>query len=218
MHLPPYYLEVILVSGMACLVTVVMNSRGGLQVLFVSFTKGPGGFPYVLIITTLVPTLIPIDGTTLVDHRVFVLRGDQQVFDGFATLEVSLDATPTTDLFDTFTKILCVGYVLFVFHFLVGSLGIIGAPISHLPGRPVKSSLIDKVGETRFNKVKHRQIKKFQNLVNKKEGNITWSPNSNNNLPQAGNNSNRQAGAPFPPQKAVTTQLDLSLLPRKEKV
>ena len=50
MPLPPYYLEVILVSGVACLVTVVMNSRGRLQVLFVSFTKGPGGFPYVFII------------------------------------------------------------------------------------------------------------------------------------------------------------------------
>ena len=29
---------------------------------------------------------------------------------------------------------------------------------------------VDKVGEIRFNKVKLRQIKKFQNLVNKKEG------------------------------------------------
>ena len=65
---------------------------------------------------------------------------------------------------------------------------------------------IDKVGETRFKKVKLRQIKKFQNLVNKKEGNITWSSNnnSNNNLPQSGNNPNRQAGAPFLPGKAVT--------------
>ena len=86
MPLPPYYLEVILVSDMACLVTVVMNSRGGLQVLFVSFTKGPGGFLYVLIITAYVPTLVPIDGTTLVDHRVFVLGGDQLVFDGSAHL------------------------------------------------------------------------------------------------------------------------------------
>ena len=43
--------------------------------LFVSFTKGPGGFPYVFIITT------------LVDHRVFVLGGDQEVLDGAATLE-----------------------------------------------------------------------------------------------------------------------------------
>ena len=49
--LPPYYLEVILVSGMASLDTMMMNGRGGLQVLFVSFTKGSGGFPYVLIIT-----------------------------------------------------------------------------------------------------------------------------------------------------------------------
>ena len=50
MPLPPYYLEVILVSGMVCLVAVVMDGRGGLWVLFVSFTKGPGGFPYILII------------------------------------------------------------------------------------------------------------------------------------------------------------------------
>ena len=143
MPLPPYYLEVILVSGMACLVAVVMNSRGGLQVLFVSFTKGPGSFPYVLIITTYVPILVPVDGTTLVDHRVFVLGGDQEDFDGSATLEVSLDAIPTTDLFDTFTKTLCVGYdnVPFVFHFMVSSLGIVGAPIINLPGRPVESFL-----------------------------------------------------------------------------
>ena len=56
---------------------------------------------------------------------------------------MSLDAIPTTDLFDTFTKTLCVGYdyVPFVFHFMVGSLGIVGAPISNMPGRPVESSL-----------------------------------------------------------------------------
>ena len=53
---------------------------------------------------------------------------------------------------------------------------------------------VDKVGEIRFNKVKQRQINKFQNLVNKKEGNITRF--SNNNSPQAGNNlaASRQAG------------------------
>ena len=69
---------------------------------------------------------------------------------------------------------------------------------------------VDKVGETRFNKVKNRQIKKFQNLVNRKEGNITWSPNNNNNNninnnnPQVVNNPNRQVGAPLPPGKALT--------------
>ena len=65
-----------MISGVATLGAVMMNSRGGLQVLIVSFTKGPGGFPYVLIITTVVTTLEPVDSTTLVDHRVFVLGGD----------------------------------------------------------------------------------------------------------------------------------------------
>ena len=71
------------------------------------------------------------------------LGESSRFYDGSATLEVSLDAIPTTDLFDTFTKTLCVGYdnVPFVFHFMVGSFGIIGAPINNLPGRPVESSL-----------------------------------------------------------------------------
>ena len=79
--------------------------------LFVSFTKGPGGFPYVLIITAKVPTLIQINGITLVEHRVFVLGVYQEVLDGAATFEVRLDAISTTDHFDTFTKTLCVGHV-----------------------------------------------------------------------------------------------------------
>ena len=78
--------------------------------LFVSFTKSPGGFPYVFIITCEVPTLIPVYGITLGDHGVFVLRGDQEALGGASTFEVSLDPIPSTDLSDTFTKTLCVGY------------------------------------------------------------------------------------------------------------
>ena len=87
--------------------------------------------------------MVPIDGTTLVDHRVFVLGGDQKVFDGSATFEVSLDAIPTTNLFDIFTKTLCVGYdnVPLVLHFMVSRLGIVVAPTIDLPGRPVESFL-----------------------------------------------------------------------------
>ena len=120
-----------------------MDSRGGLQVLFVSFTKGPGGFPYVFIITCWVTTLVPIDGTTLVDHRVFVLRREQKVLDGSASFEVGLDAISTTDLFDTFAKTLCVGYdnVTLVWNFIVGRLGTVSAPILNLAGRPVESFL-----------------------------------------------------------------------------
>ena len=69
----PIIWKLISLVGWPGLVAVVMNGRGGLQVLFVSFTKGPGGFPYVFIIAAYVTTLVPIDGTTLVDHRVFVL-------------------------------------------------------------------------------------------------------------------------------------------------
>ena len=56
---------------------------------------------------------------------------------------MSLDAIPTTDLFDTFTKTFCVGYdnVPFVLHFMVSRLGIVGAPIINLSGRPVESFL-----------------------------------------------------------------------------
>ena len=98
--------------------------------LFVPFTKGPGGFPYVFITTCEVPTQIPVDGITLGDHRVFVLRRDQEVFDGAATFEVSLDPIPTTDLFDTFTKTLCVGYdyVTLTLDFSGGSRGGLLAP------------------------------------------------------------------------------------------
>ena len=75
--------------------------------------------------------MVPVYGTTLVEHRVLILRGDQKVFDGFATLEVSLDAISTTDPFDTFTKTLCVGYdnVTLTLHSMVGRLDRIVAPI-----------------------------------------------------------------------------------------
>ena len=54
--------------------------------------------------------MVPVDGTTLVDHRIFVLGGDQEVLNGSATFEVGLNAISTTDLFDAFTKTLCIGY------------------------------------------------------------------------------------------------------------
>ena len=77
MPLPPYYLKVILTSRMACIVAMMMYREGILQVLFESFSKGPGGFPYVFIITGKVTTLEPIYGPTFDDHGVFVLWGDQ---------------------------------------------------------------------------------------------------------------------------------------------
>ena len=45
MPLPPYYWKVILSSRMACIVAMMMYRGGILQVLFKSFSKGPGSFP-----------------------------------------------------------------------------------------------------------------------------------------------------------------------------
>ena len=71
--------------------------------------------------------MVPIDGTTLVDHRVFVLGGDQKALDGPATFEVGLNVISTTDLLDAFTKTLCVGYdnMILIFNFTGDRLGYI---------------------------------------------------------------------------------------------
>ena len=67
----------------------------------------------------------------------------RKFLNGSATFEVGLDAIPTTDLFDTFAKTLCVGYdnVTLILQFMVGKLGIVSAPIIDLSGRPVESVL-----------------------------------------------------------------------------
>ena len=91
--------------------------------------------------------MVPICGTTLVDHRVFVLGGDPEVLDCTATFKVGLNVIPTTDLFDAFTKTICVGddYVTLGFDFIGGSLSISIAlavsPINILTSRPVESFL-----------------------------------------------------------------------------
>ena len=89
--------------------------------------------------------MVPVYGTTLVDHGVFVLGRDQGVLDSAATFEVGLNAISTTDLFDVFTKTLCVGYdnVTLSFDSISGSLGSCTAfvvnPINSLTGRTVES-------------------------------------------------------------------------------
>ena len=120
--------------------------RGGiLQVLLESFTKGPGGFPYIFIITGKVTKLEAIYGSTFADHEIFVLGGDQQVFDGAITFEVGLYTIPPKDPFKTFAETLGVwyDYVTPGFNFIGRGLGTCGvlavSPITDLTGRPSKS-------------------------------------------------------------------------------
>ena len=64
---------------------------------------------------------------------------------------------------------------------------------------------IDKVSESRFNKVKQRQLNKFNLLINRKEGNITRFNNTNpNNLNSQSNLSNQVSQAnPRNPTPAI---------------
>ena len=147
MPLPPYYLNVLLTGRMACVVAMMMYRGGIFQVLFESFSKGHRGFPYAFIITGKATTLEPIYGPTFADDRVFVLRGNQQVFDGAITFVVGLYAIPPTDLFNAFTETLCIryNYMTLGFHFIGGGLGTCSAlaisPTIDLTGRPVKPFL-----------------------------------------------------------------------------
>ena len=110
--------------------------------LFESFSKGPRSFPYAFIITGKVTALETIYGPTFDDHGIFVLGGDQQVFDGAITLEVGLYTIPPTDLFNDFAETLGVGYYYMTlsFNFTGNGLGTCNALavsfIIHLLGRP----------------------------------------------------------------------------------
>ena len=56
---------------------------------------------------------------------------------------------------------------------------------------------VDKVGEIRFNKVKLRQLNKFNLLTIRKEGNITRSNNTNTNNLVSLNQTNSQVNPPY---------------------
>ena len=77
MVLHPNYLEIILSGGVACVDAMIVCRGKFPYMLFESFSKGPRGFPYVIIITCKVPTLELVDGPTFVSHGVLVLGGDQ---------------------------------------------------------------------------------------------------------------------------------------------
>ena len=144
MPLPPHYLEVVMVSGMASYSTMVMNSRGGLQVLFVSFHQRSWRFPLCTHHHSLghhIGTSIwhyfgwPIGSLSLGETSRFLMVVPPLKW-------VWMPYLPQI-LFDTFTKTLCVGNdnMTLTLHSLVGSLGIVAAPIINLSGRLVKPFL-----------------------------------------------------------------------------
>ena len=82
---------------------MVIDGRGGLLVFFEPLSKGSGGLSYILLITLHSITLVSIDDPTLFQHRILVLGGHQEVFDGNTSSEVDLYPMFVACSFNTFT-------------------------------------------------------------------------------------------------------------------
>ena len=72
--------------------------------------------------------------------------------------------------------------------------------------------------ELRFKKVKDRQVRKFNNLLNKKKGNITWqsTPNTGRQVTLAAGASPWAAGRKVTPATRASSQAIICFLPRQQ--
>ena len=83
------------------------------------------------------------------------------------------------------------------------------ASILPIPSYRKCQEFIEKVKELKFKKVKDRQVRKFNNLLNKKEGNITWQSSQVTPAARASPQvASRQAtlAARAPPHVAISSQ------------
>ena len=62
----------------------------GLLMFLEPLPKCSGGFPYIFLITLHPVTFVPIDDSTLIHKRIFVLGSHQEAFDGITSFEVYL--------------------------------------------------------------------------------------------------------------------------------
>ena len=68
------------------------------------------GFSYIFLITLYPTTFVTVDDPTLLQHRIFVFGGHQEVFDDFASSEKNLNPIVVTFLLHTLTQPLVVWY------------------------------------------------------------------------------------------------------------
>ena len=73
-------------------------------------SKCSRGLSYILLITLHPTTFVTVDDLTLLQHRIFVLWGHQEVFDGCASSEVNLNPIVVAFLVHTLTQPLVVWY------------------------------------------------------------------------------------------------------------
>ena len=85
-------------------VKVVKYGGGGLLVFFEPLTKGSRGLSYIFLITLHPATFVTVDDPTLLHHRIIVLWGHQEVFDGGTSFEVYLNPIVAAFFLDTLTQ------------------------------------------------------------------------------------------------------------------
>ena len=82
-------------------------------------------------------------------------------------------------------------------------------------------AFVEKIGEIRFPNVKQRQINKFNNLLNKKEGNISGVSSLNSSCNLVSSQTGRQEGAHLPPREGSNSQAGMhwpSLRGRRQSI
>ena len=83
---------------------MVKYGGGGFLVFFEPLTKGSWGLSYIFLITLQPSIFVTIDDPTLLLHRIFILGGHQEVFDGGTSFEIYLYTIGAAFLLDTFTQ------------------------------------------------------------------------------------------------------------------
>ena len=88
--LPSHNVEIFNTYVMTSGVVVVKYGGGGLLVFFEPFTKGSWGLSCMFLITVHPATFVSVDDPTLLHHRILVLWGHQEVFNGSTSFEIYL--------------------------------------------------------------------------------------------------------------------------------
>ena len=91
-------------------VKVIKYGGGGLLVFLESLIKGSWGLSYIFLITLHSATFITVDDPTLLHHRMFVLWGHQEVFDGSTSFKVYLNPIVAAFCLNTLTQPLVIWY------------------------------------------------------------------------------------------------------------
>ena len=91
-------------------VKVVKYGRWGLLVFLEPLTKSSWGLSYVFHISLHPATFVTVDDPTLLQHRILVLWGHQEVFDGYTSFKVDLNPIVAAFLLNTLTQSLVIWY------------------------------------------------------------------------------------------------------------